>query len=489
MNLGRLQFLFNRIGPVRITFLTSLLLSWVAIQGKLVNRDGIYYLDTARTIVEEGLGAVMRVGEWNFFPLLIAVFSAVTPLGLETAAKVLNALFLAGTCALLVDWVRKRFPEAVWITLLVVLAMPAFNNYRNQILREYGFWFFSVLGFWLAMRWDDSRTWRDVLLSQLALLAAAFFRLEAVAFFAALTLWQAFAATPGNRMRSALSVSVLPIGLLSLGVLLVTAGAVPLPGRIEYYLTAANPLHKATIFADAAGRLSDIVLLNKYSREEAIYILLAGLLAIIPIKFIKLMSFLVIPFAYSFKGESLRKALQPWQPLPWAFALYILVLAAFVTHQMFLSGRYVSMLNLLAIPLVAVGLLHLIKHFPRWKLAMVLLALTMIAANVISISPRQTHVLEAATWLKQHVNETNHVGMETSRLAYYAGWKLSQSTFQDRETLATELSKHHLDMAAFEVDHREGEIRVWLEKNELLELKRFTGPKGDAVVLAVPKGD
>jgi hypothetical protein len=209
------------------------------------------------------------------------------------------------------------------------------------------------------------------------------------------------------------------------------------------------------------------------------------LLAIIPIKFLKLMGFLLIPFAYSFKGESFRKILQPWQPLPWAFASYTMVLAAFVTHQMFLSGRYVSMLNLLAVPMVAIGLFQLMHAFPRWKMATVALVLILVAANVISTSPRQTHILEAANWLKQDVDETARIGMENGRLAYYAGWKLSRATIRDREILIAEMEKKRLDIAAFEIDHREAGVKEWLQKNRLVELKRFNGPKDDAVIIVV----
>ena len=120
--MGRLSAWAAWLGPVRAAFLASLLLSLVALQGHLVNRDGIYYLEKAGAILEYGLTAGMafgkvsaelkRVGEWVFLPALIAAFSKVTGLGPETAAHLLNALFLAGSCALLVDWVRRRVPEA-----------------------------------------------------------------------------------------------------------------------------------------------------------------------------------------------------------------------------------------------------------------------------------------------------------------------------------------------------------------------------------------
>ena len=484
--MARIQSLLGLCGPVRATFVVSLLLSWLAVQGRIVNRDGIYYLDTARTILEEGLGAVMRVGEWNFLPALVAAVSAATPLGLEAAAQTLNGLLLAGTCALLVDWVRRRAPEAAWFAVLAVLAMPAYNQYRNEILREYGFWFFSMLGFWLAMRWTERRGVKDLLWSQLAILTAALFRLEAAAFFLALMAWQMTLAVPGSRLRTTLVSVALPTGALVLGALLVLAGVIELPRRILYYLSAADPIQKTFTLSDAAARLSDKVLPYKYSREEAIYILSIGLLSIIPIKFLKMMGLLLVPFAYRFKDGGFRKILAPWQPLPWAFAVYVLVLAAFVTQQMFLVGRYVSILNLLAVPLVAVGFAQLAARHERWQPLFAALALAMVAANVVSLTPRQTQIIEAGNWLRQHAAADLRVGMENGRVAYYAGWKLARANYYERQALADELASGRLDLAAFEIDRKETETDAWLMQKRLVEMRRFVGPKGDMVILAAP---
>lgn len=476
----------DRLGPVRTTFLASLLLSWIAYQGHLLNRDGIYYLDFARTIVEAGFGISTQVGELFFLPLLIATFSSITPFGLEVTAKVLNACLLAGTCALLVDFVRKRAPSVAWLTVLVVLAMPAYNQYRNEILREPGFWFFALLGFWFATRWTDSRQWRDLLLCQLAILAAALFRLEAMVFFFALAAWQLLWAQKGTRLRSALMICALPIGLFFMVSLPLAIGVVQLPSRVALYMAATDPFEKARFFSEVAARMSETVFPYKYSKEEAVYILLFGLLSVIPVKFLKMMGVLIMPFAYRFKDGGIRAILAPWQPLPWAFAAYLLVLAAFVTHQMFLVGRYVSMLNLLVVPLVAIGLANLIQSYPRWKMVAIALGVVTIFANVVSTAPQATQVLAASQWLKTNVDDKLHVGMENNRFAYYAGWKLSRATFGDREYLAEKLASHDLDWAVLEVGRKDRNIDNWLASRHLLELRRFDGTKGEAVVIVAP---
>lgn len=485
VSIGQLKLWFQALGPIRLVFAGSFLLSWIAVQGRLVNRDGILYLNIARTLSEDGLSTVIQFGELNFLPLLIAGISAVIPAGFESVAKMLNALFLAGTCALLVDMVRRRAPDATWFAVLVVLAMPAYNQYRNEILREYGFWFFSVLGFWYAMRWMEKQDWKGAFYIQFLLLIAALFRLEALAFFLSLMLWQAFAAPAGRKFRNVFALSALPVCMVLLAGCAFAFGVIEPSQRVLRFLQAVNPIYKAELFTAAASRLSDAVLLNKYSREEAGFILSIGLLAIIPMKFFMMMGIMLVPFAYQLTGEALRKRLQIWQPLSWTFGVYLLVLAAFVTHHMFLVGRYVSTLNLIAVPFVAVGLAGFCGRFPRWKAALLTLIVITMLANVISTSPRSTHILEAGDWLKRNTAETSRIGVENRRLAYYAGWKMFRAARLDRQELVAALTRGELDIIVLEIARKDSLPEELRSNNRFVELRRFRGPRDDVVVFAV----
>lgn len=484
--MARLAAWSQALGPVRAAFLGSLLLSLVAAQGHLVNRDGIYYLETARAFLEGGWLAGLRAGEWAFLPMLIAALSFVTKASLETTALVLNALLLAGTCALLTGITRRRLPEAAWLACLVVLAMPAYNQYRNEILREYGFWFFSVLAFWLAMRWAESPRWREAIACQLALAVAALFRLEAVVFFPALMFWQAFAAPSGQRARRVLGIGCLSLSGAALALLLFASGLVAMPHRVNYYLDAANPLRNLVILQEAANRMSELVFSYKYSREEAGYVLFFGLLSIIPMKFLKMTGIFLVPLAYQFSLQPARQLFSRWQPLPWAFLAYALVLGAFVTHQFFLVGRYVSLLNLLAVPLAAGGLALLMQRFPRWKGVMLALALLTMAANVVSLSPRKTHIVEAGAWLAAHNASAARVGVDNARIAYYAGWRTNGTVLLDRPALIQALAEKRIDVIAIEAPRKEAGVETWLAENRLQVVQRFANKAGDAVIVAVP---
>ena len=198
-------FRLNRISPVWFAFLASLLLSLIAVLGVVtVGKDAAFYLDIAKQASEQGVGVAQERFNWPWFVLLLAGSHKYLGLPLELAGYLWCALFMAGTCALLVDVVRRRVPEAAWWACLVVLAMPAYNQFRGDILREFGFWFFCVLTLWLALRWQQGGGWLRLLLIFPAALAAALFRLEAVLLLPALALWQLPALFDSIRRKRAL---------------------------------------------------------------------------------------------------------------------------------------------------------------------------------------------------------------------------------------------------------------------------------------------
>lgn len=203
--------MFLTLGPVRTAFLGSVMLSLIALQQGILNRDGMLYVDTARVLLDQGFGAAMTNYSWPFLAILMAGVSTITGLSLEVSGHLLNTFFMAGVCALLVACAARMFPEAIWHIALVVLALPGLNGYRDELLREYGCWFLVMLAIWLILRWSDAPRWPLALATQCAIGVAALFRPEALAFFPALILWQWFAASKETRWRRVAIIGSLPM--------------------------------------------------------------------------------------------------------------------------------------------------------------------------------------------------------------------------------------------------------------------------------------
>lgn len=472
---------FEALGPRATVFLVSLLFSLVtAVQGT-INRDGMLYVQTARDFLEGGFGAAYATFHWPFLPILMALVSQITGLGLETSGLLLNGLFLAGACALLVACACRLFPEAIWPIGLVLLALPGFNGYRDELLREYGCWFFVMLSFWLALRWSDSPRWPLALAIQLSLLAASLFRTEALALFPALILWQAFEAPAGERWRRLAMIGGVPaIGLAALVGLYATKQFDS--GRLAIDL---GRFSISRFDAKAAAMAPAFI---AYARDQAHTVLFFGSLAIVPLKFVAKMGVFILPLLYAIHDQSLRTSLGRSRLFAWAFLVHALVLCVFVLDLQFLSGRYLGLLLAFAAPLTGYGLWLLMQRFPAWKIPMVLLAMLVMAGNVVSLSPAKHHFVEAGNWLARNASDSPRVYIESPRAAYYAGWRFTpRPAPEDRSGLVPGLEQGKYDLVVLEVSRKDADVAALLRDLKLLTITRFAHPNGDAVIIALPE--
>src|SRR5690606_10552318 len=131
-----LKFGFMRLSPVRTAFIASIFISFVAsLSVVTIGKDAALYLDTALTFTEFGWQAAYQQFNWPWFSILLGGLHQLTHIPLELLAYGVCALFMAGTCALLVKLSASGVPGLGWWACLVVLSVPAFNDFRGEILR------------------------------------------------------------------------------------------------------------------------------------------------------------------------------------------------------------------------------------------------------------------------------------------------------------------------------------------------------------------
>jgi len=456
----------------------SLLLSLVALQKSTLNRDGMLYVETAQVFLEEGLGAAAKIYSWPFLPILMAGTSSLTGFDLEQSGHLLNALFIAGACGLLVASAKQIFPEALWHICFVVLALPAVNGYRDELLREYGCWFFIMLSFWLALRWTKRPSWFGASVVQLPLFVATLFRPEALVLILALVLWQLFEAEKNDRWRRAAKICSLTVAMLIPFFFLFISDQ-SLFGRLAKDVQRLD-------FARFSGMTENLAsLLHRGSQNEAAMILLVGLLSLVPIKFASKMGLFLIPLAWSFKESSIRAVFQRCRVFTWAFIVYFSLLAAFVVEMQYLSGRYIAPLALFSAPLAGYGYWLILRQYRRAGVALgVLFGLVMIG-NVISLQAPKLHFVEAGKWLAANTIESGRIYVGSGRTAYYAGWHFKNHRV-NRAKLQTGLAEGKYDLVVLEVSAQQLEDASWLEKLGLVQVAKFSHPGGDAVVIAKP---
>ena len=471
----------RRLPPTALAFLGSLLLSLVAFAGTVtVGKDAALYLAVAQQALEQGPQAAFQRFDWPWFSLLLAGTHWLSALPLEPAAYLWCAFFMAATCALLVS-VSERFAagSGYW-ACLVVLSMPAFNHFRDDIIREQGFWFFCLLALSLALGWLESGGWRRAALIQLATLCACLFRLEAVLVLPAI----AFCLIGDLHRRAGwsrlLELSALPLAAGVIAVLAMLArGGITQP-RIAYYLSLLDPHTLVAGFNLMASQFASAAL-AKYSTDDAGKIIFFGVTATMLAKFFTLSGPLALPLLHPQSRQVVVAYWQRLRPFVWAWLAYFGVLFLFFIQQRFINSRYVSLLNLLAVPLLAVACLLCARSFPRLAKALVVAAVVVMLSKVISLGTKKTHYLEAASWLSRNTNPADPIYYEDLRIAYYAGRGYPYMPVT-REELMTPYQA--AKFRYFVLAPKPGDpLYLWLTEQRKPVLGQFTNRKGDTVVI------
>jgi hypothetical protein len=464
--------------PVSVAFWASILLSLIAVSGTAtVGRDAALYIDIAHQVVLHGSDVAWVHFDWPWFSILLALTHRFLLLPLELSAYLWCGLFFAGTSALMVDCIRRRSPELAGWACLIVLAMPAVNAFRNDIIRECGFWFFCTLALWQALRWQALGGWLRAGLIHLAIVAAALFRLEALLLLPALGLWQMPGLWRSGQRTRLLQFALLPV----VGLLVASAFGVFMSARFMLYLDMIAPHSVYASFQMLSEQFGNS-LINKYSQDEAGRIVFFGLLATMTITFVKLMGPFAAPFVLRRNWGVLGIYWRDYRPFAWAALLYLVVLMLFFIKQQFMNARYLSFLNLLVVPLLAMGLAAFARQFPRWTKVLVVAALLVMLSNVISTGAGKTHYVAAGRWMSAHVEPEASAWFEDGRISYYAGRGYVLPTLTREQAMSPE---HAGEYRYFLIEGKGDEpwLGEWLATHEMRIIERFANRRGATILV------
>lgn len=421
-HLDRLAGLAAGKGLLIAVFVGSLLLSWIALRfDPVIARDASLYIDIARLTAHVGIEQARGQFDWPWFPILLGLLHMASGIGLEVLAHLLCELFTALTCVLVVDLLQRiRLRYGYWAAL-VVLALPAFNSYRADIIRENGFWCFSFLALWAVTNWDQHRQFRWLALSLLAVCLACVFRLEAVCLLGAFILFVVLR-LPVTRAVKVGTVAAITLLFTVLGALLVMELRVGLlPGsRISYYVSRLDVPWLIGGFQSFAGQVAAAMPLD-YARDDASLILALGFAGYFVLRVAGCMGIFLLPFCVGVRSAGGDRT-RPWLLLDLAALSYSLVLLLFLYSNLFLSQRYLVLLELLLLPRIFLGVHSMAIRWPRSPVILVAILLLQAVANVVSFSAPKTQLRDAGYWVGEYLKATDNVYTEDKRVKYYAGW-------------------------------------------------------------------
>lgn len=463
-------------------FFASLVLSLIAVFcNPIIGRDAALYVDIAGIYQHQGVTGALQRFDWPWFSVLLGVTGRATGLSFELLARVYCELLTAVACVACVDLVRRFRPEILPWACLAVLAVPAFNDYRGDILRENGFWAFSLVGLGYMQAWLQQCRPASLLLAGLAVILAAAFRFEAVYLLLIAPLMEVLKAR-GNYMHRSLR---LAIGVALIGTVVGTSlwadrhGLLP-QGRVADlvgYLDLASVLQNFHTFADGVAQAMPF----EFARDSAPQIIFLGLLGYVASKVLSVFGVLVVPLFVGAIAQW-RARENRWLLLDIAALGYIVLLLVFALSNLFLSSRYVAFAGFLLLPRVALGLSLMAQRSPRSRIALVALTVLMALANVVSFSAPKTHLRDAGHWVGEHLPKTASVFQDDNRVSYYAGWGYGNEALDRGHALAL-TGKGAYEYFVLDLKRKAAEQLPELQKQGLVPLAEFHNRKGETYVV------
>lgn len=468
----------------------------------LLNADGILYLRTAQAFLTDGVAGAFGLYEWPWYSIAIGLLHKLCGISLHLAAQTINAALVSLMVVAFLSLCREAGGDRMTLIFaaMLVLAHSGLNEYRNFVVRDFGFWAFSLLSLLALMRCVHRERHKDVLLWSGFVLAAFSFRTEAL-LLALLGPFSAFAShAPWKRRCIAyLKLNWVILALIFLG----TASLLIYPDILEriaaasvYQKWAYHLLEMKNEIVRSLAELS-AAMFNEHGEDFHLLFLLSGLAAIVVAEFLAALGAPVAAvLAYGFWKLRLSAPMHIRWPILLYAAASLVYLSGFVLFYRFLQGRHPMLLALLAM-LPAPFFLRQIHskaiHLNRQRVFFFALAIVLGASLVdgfVSFGHSKRHLLEALAWMEENAGGNKAVRTNSQNLAFHSGRSVDWDEvllFEREGERAIEALENSDGYWLVEVRHDEPELEAALSKKakggDLLELSRFANSRGDRVIV------
>lgn len=208
-----------------VALLTSIALSYlIGYRNAVINPDGICYLLSAQTVGSASFKDVMHLcpqSQWPFYSTLIYALVQISHLSYAAAAYLLNGLLTLISVVTFIKIIKELggTSRVLWLAALVILFAHQFNNLRDNIIRDHGFWAFYLISFYLLLKYFREPKWTTALAWNASLAIATLFRIEGIIFLLAMPLISWFCMSYSFKER-AKSFFILNLPLILIGMVL-----------------------------------------------------------------------------------------------------------------------------------------------------------------------------------------------------------------------------------------------------------------------------
>ncbi|MBV9575594.1 MAG: hypothetical protein JO149_03120 [Gammaproteobacteria bacterium] len=412
--------------------IASVLLSlWLYSQETVINPDAICYLLSAENIATAGIRGAMQLcgqAQWPFYSAFIYGLAQILPVSYQTSAYLLDSFFslLSVLTFILIVKELGGCKRTLWLAAGVILLAHQFNDVRESIIRDHGFWAFYLASFFFLLRYFHHPRYLTACAFNLSLLIAALFRIEGFIFLAILPFLALFASsyTWRERLQHFFSLASFPI-LMSMMLsvyLLLHPQAIAKLGRLAdlTYQVQHGLMAITARFLQMKTALAHSVLTTDSVNDASSVLILVFIAwyALSVISNLSLLSALLVIYAWRNKVPALSRS--AFLVLSGYISINLLVTFLFLVERVFLSNRYLLALSLVLMLWVPFALNALFKERRHlFVLAAILMCLTSLG-GVVNFGHSKAYIRSAGDWLAANVPSTANLYVNDYQLMYYS---------------------------------------------------------------------
>lgn len=434
--------------------------------------DGIVFLKAGQAFLASGWQASTQTYPWPFFSIFVSYISHYTGLNLLSTFHIIITFLQAMIAICFIALVKKLGGNTLEqrLAAIVILLYPFINNTRAFVTRDFGYWAFGLLAVIFLIEFMRHDKWRTALYWGIAMLTATLFRIEGFLMLAAAPL--ALLLRPNynflQRVKSFLVANSVLIFLVIVGIFVHSfhhhAGSNT--RLMDYYQQATDILPKLIQHFQMDAQKIRVNILNPLSEENAMSILIGGLLVAYFLVVLKTMgiAYMILTCFGQLKNLIANKAGE-------AALLYILLFAneimliIFIFEQYFLATRYPVFMILIMMCWIPFSIRYIYQQWlnkksgilgSKWLLALIAIALFInLVDSIFHFGYSKAYITYSGQWLYQNTAPQNHLFTNSKEVAFYASNSHQDPTRIANITLADNFDKLdacHYDWLALRVN-------------------------------------
>ena len=439
----------NLISDIRtVAIILAIISTLVSIStNNPINRDGILYIKSAQAFLDSGIGALIKVYKWPFYPLLIAITSKLLYLSLEHSAFLWNIIFASLIVTVYISIIKELSCSKLvqLFALIVIIGHPRLHHWERYITRDLGYWAFLMLSILYIIKYCSSNGWRHVILGWLCLDIATLFRIEGIIFIMLYPLVILLKDEPFlKKIKKIAILYIIRFSILSAGGLIcylkgITIYSSTRLNEISSYIRYFHHSFIANLFSK--GKTVGNHILARPAKNYGSIFVLFGLIGIFLDKLFK--TVWPLHFALSVYGIKKRITCPKNKTITLIYVLIVLNLAIpiiFLYRNFFLSCRFLmpaTLLLLLFVPFV-LEYIYINKNKSKqsniYRILEWLIIFVFIGLFIGAFLPPKNdkaYIRNAGLWIKNNINNNSQIYSDVyiPELSYYSGHQIKKFNF------------------------------------------------------------